>query len=60
MAAVQVITSPGQIDVGNKHQGSRSTTSWRNLAVGAGMNIFQVTTLGQPLENIKTYVRGRI
>ncbi|GME30852.1 mitochondrial DNA replication protein [Neofusicoccum parvum] len=30
--------------------------TWGNLLIGAGMNIFQVTTLGQPLENIKTYV----
>ena len=26
------------------------------LGVGAAMNIFQVSTLGQPLENIKTYL----
>lgn len=29
---------------------------WRNLGVGAFMNIFQVTTLGQPLEVLKTHV----
>ncbi|KAF2623199.1 mitochondrial DNA replication protein [Macroventuria anomochaeta] len=34
----------------------RKQISWRNLLVGAGMNIFQVTSLGQPMENMKTYV----
>lgn len=28
--------------------------SWSNIAVGAVMNMFEVTTLGQPLEVIKT------
>jgi len=28
--------------------------SWSNIAVGATMNMFEVTTLGQPLEVIKT------
>lgn len=28
--------------------------SWSNIAVGATMNLFEVTTLGQPLEVIKT------
>jgi hypothetical protein len=32
--------------------------SWSNLLVGAGMNVFQVSTLGQPMENMKTYVRN--
>ncbi|TEA06062.1 Citrate/oxoglutarate carrier protein [Colletotrichum sidae] len=30
-------------------------TPWRNLAVGACMNIIQVTSLGQPMEVIKTH-----
>lgn len=34
----------------------RKSITWSSLAVGAAMNIFQVSTLGQPLENIKTYV----
>ncbi|KAK7207839.1 mitochondrial DNA replication protein [Myxozyma melibiosi] len=29
--------------------------SWSNLAVGAVMNLFQVTTLGQPFEVLKTH-----
>ncbi|CAO1621105.1 unnamed protein product [Parajaminaea phylloscopi] len=28
--------------------------SWSNIAVGAAMNMFEVTTLGQPLEVVKT------
>lgn len=28
--------------------------SWSNIAVGATMNMFEVTTLGQPLEVLKT------
>ncbi|KAM5345046.1 hypothetical protein ACJ41O_010908 [Fusarium nematophilum] len=30
-------------------------TPWRNLVIGACMNITQVTTLGQPLEVLKTH-----
>ncbi|KAK1854623.1 mitochondrial dna replication protein [Colletotrichum chrysophilum] len=30
-------------------------TPWRNLMVGACMNVIQVTTLGQPMEVIKTH-----
>ncbi|KAG9295335.1 hypothetical protein G9A89_013364 [Geosiphon pyriformis] len=30
--------------------------SWRNLGVGAGLNMFEVTTLGQPFEVIKTHL----
>ncbi|TDZ34278.1 Citrate/oxoglutarate carrier protein [Colletotrichum spinosum] len=30
-------------------------TPWRNLAVGACMNVIQVTSLGQPMEVIKTH-----
>lgn len=28
--------------------------SWSNIAVGATMNMFEVSTLGQPLEVVKT------
>lgn len=34
----------------------RREIQWRNLAVGAFMNIFQVTSLGQPMEVLKTHV----
>lgn len=34
----------------------RKKIQWRNLAVGSAMNIFQVTTLGQPMEVLKTHV----
>lgn len=34
----------------------RGKIQWRNLSVGAFMNVFQVTSLGQPLEVMKTHV----
>jgi hypothetical protein len=34
----------------------RPTVQWRNLAIGAVMNIFQVTSLGQPMEVLKTHI----
>ncbi|KAI0474538.1 mitochondrial carrier [Xylaria cf. heliscus] len=34
----------------------RPQVRWRNLEVGALMNLIQVTTLGQPLEVLKTHV----
>lgn len=34
----------------------RRKIQWKNLAVGSAMNIFQVTTLGQPFEVLKTHV----
>ncbi|KAL1915086.1 uncharacterized protein VTP21DRAFT_7567 [Calcarisporiella thermophila] len=32
----------------------KKPVSWMNLAIGAGMNLFEVTTLGQPFEVLKT------
>ncbi|KAH7215474.1 mitochondrial DNA replication protein [Fusarium oxysporum] len=37
-------------------QSTRKPISWSNLVVGASMNIFQVTSLGQPMEVVKTHV----
>ena len=34
----------------------RQKVQWTNLAIGAFMNIFQVTTLGQPMEVLKTHI----
>ncbi|KAI9151505.1 mitochondrial dna replication [Paramyrothecium foliicola] len=34
----------------------KKTIQWSNLLVGATMNMFQVTTLGQPMEVLKTHV----
>merc|ERR1712130_361630 len=33
---------------------TQSKFSWNNIALGAVMNMFEVTTLGQPFEVIKT------
>jgi Mitochondrial carrier protein len=30
--------------------------SFQNLAVGAGIQVFEVTTLGQPFEVVKTFM----
>lgn len=32
--------------------------SWQNLAIGAGIQVFEVSTLGQPFEVIKTHMAG--
>ena len=52
MAAVATTANLGAVDM----QSKRKPIKWSNLLVGAGMNIFQVATLGQPMENVKTYV----
>ncbi|KAL4764710.1 mitochondrial DNA replication protein [Aspergillus foveolatus] len=38
------------------HKEERRPIPYRNLAVGAVMNVFQVTTLGQPMEVLKTHL----
>lgn len=50
------IASPAQMVGKSDAKLQRKSITWSSLAVGAAMNIFQVSTLGQPLENIKTYV----
>ncbi|CZR52337.1 related to YHM2-Protein of the mitochondrial carrier family (MCF) [Phialocephala subalpina] len=44
------------LDTANLALPKKKNLSWSNIAVGAGMNVFQVTTLGQPMEVTKTYV----
>jgi hypothetical protein len=34
----------------------KKSVSWTNLAVGAGIQVFEVSTLGQPFEVIKTHM----
>ncbi|RGP63189.1 mitochondrial dna replication [Fusarium sporotrichioides] len=46
------ITSP----IIGQTQSTHKPISWSNLVVGASMNIFQVTSLGQPMEVVKTHV----
>ena len=36
--------------------GDKKSVSWINLAVGAGINIFEISTLGQPFEVLKTHM----
>lgn len=56
MSATEISPSPRILVATSPKRGERKKVSWRNLAVGAGMNIFQVTSFGQPMENMKTYV----
>ncbi|KAI5475816.1 hypothetical protein MNV49_000827 [Pseudohyphozyma bogoriensis] len=39
--------------------GQRKKINWSNIAVGATMNMFEVTTLGQPFEVIKTQMASQ-
>lgn len=50
------IASPAQVVGKRDAKLQRKSITWSSLAIGAAMNIFQVSTLGQPLENVKTYV----
>lgn len=40
--------------MGVQREPGQKGVSWSNIAVGATMNMFEVTTLGQPLEVLKT------
>ena len=33
--------------------------SWNNIGIGATIQVFEVSTLGQPFEVIKTHMAGR-
>lgn len=49
---VQTATMPAPI--GEKKQLEKKPVKFSNLLLGAGLNMFEVTTLGQPLEVVKT------
>ena len=34
--------------------------SWNNIAIGAAIQVFEVSTLGQPFEVIKTHMAGKV
>ncbi|KAL4880578.1 mitochondrial carrier domain-containing protein [Aspergillus karnatakaensis] len=53
-AIVQQSSTGGETSAHTKEE--RRPIPYRNLAVGAAMNIFQVTTLGQPMEVLKTHL----
>jgi len=40
--------------MGVQREPGQKGVNWSNIAVGAVMNMFEVTTLGQPLEVLKT------
>lgn len=33
--------------------------SWQNIGIGAAIQVFEVSTLGQPFEVIKTHMAGK-
>lgn len=37
----------------------KKPVSWKNLAIGAVIQVFEVSTLGQPFEVLKTHMAGR-
>ena len=37
---------------------SKKSVSWTNLGVGAAIQVFEVSTLGQPFEVVKTHMAG--
>lgn len=42
----------------DQSQYQKRPISWRNLAIGAGIQVFEVSTLGQPFEVLKTHMAG--
>lgn len=55
-AMAAVIATPANTTTKSNAKVEKKSIKWSSLAVGAALNIFQVSTLGQPLENLKTYV----
>ncbi|KAF8468421.1 mitochondrial carrier domain-containing protein [Kalaharituber pfeilii] len=53
MAAAQAATT---LPAGGKPVIEKKPVSFSNLLLGAGLNMFEVTTLGQPLEVVKTHM----
>jgi hypothetical protein len=37
----------------------KKSVSWENIALGAFIQTFEVTTLGQPFEVVKTHMAGK-
>ncbi len=33
--------------------------SWQNIGIGAAIQVFEVSTLGQPFEVVKTHMAGK-
>lgn len=38
--------------------GDGSKNAFKNVAIGAGLQVFEVSTLGQPFEVVKTHMAG--
>ena len=46
-------TTASKSEIANKKK-----FSWNNIGIGAAIQVFEVTTLGQPFEVIKTHMAG--
>ena len=51
-------SSSSSISAINKNEVKKKTFSWNNIGIGAAIQIFEVSTLGQPFEVIKTHMAG--
>lgn len=38
----------------------KKPVSWENIAIGAFIQTFEVSTLGQPFEVVKTHMAGKV
>ena len=41
-----------------KKSTEKSKFSWNNIGIGAAIQVFEVSTLGQPFEVVKTHMAG--
>jgi hypothetical protein len=37
---------------------NKKRVSWKNIGIGAAIQVFEVSTLGQPFEVLKTHMAG--
>ena len=52
------MTTAGDAAVLNASIKQKPSFSWNNIAIGAAIQVFEVSTLGQPFEVIKTHMAG--
>jgi hypothetical protein len=55
MSSVTVPSAGISPQEGNK---AKKKISWKNLGIGAAIQVFEVSTLGQPFEVLKTHMAG--
>lgn len=52
------LATPSSIATIKNNEVKKKTFSWNNIGIGAAIQIFEVSTLGQPFEVIKTHMAG--